>query len=273
MTFFFVALILITAGSLTKDPDIAQFFVLPVGVVAVLFQKFLHKEKVRDLGFKGSSLKHAVQAIALPIFIILSVSFLDHALGIVKIGPLSGTRHPFTGEAGISRGEFLLVLLTSALLTFVGVFISEELGFRGYLMTRLAGHGGFKALLFSSILFGVWHIPTSLILLGSGALGTAIYAANIFLLGIVFGYFFLASGSLIPSSICHGVWNALEYGLFGYGNTPAVIYGNARWLFDPEEGLIGTAVLLAVSLILLGRVKNSKRDSYIGAAVGSRESG
>ncbi|MFZ2054617.1 MAG: type II CAAX endopeptidase family protein [Candidatus Aminicenantales bacterium] len=225
--YFFVALILITAGSLTKDPDIAQFFILPIGIVAVLFQKILHKGRVRDLGFRGCSLKHAAQAVALPIGIILSVSFLDYGLGIVKIAPLSEITQPFTGQAGTSPGGFLLVLLAGALLTFAGVFISEELGFRGYLMTRLAGHGGFKALLFSSTLFGVWHIPSSLILLGSGMRGTVIYAVNIFLLGIVFGYLFLASGSLVPSSLCHGVWNALEYGLFGYGKDKNLVFGSA----------------------------------------------
>jgi len=133
--------------------------------------------------------------------------------------------------------------------------ITEELAFRGYLITRLSKLGRMKALLYSSVLFGIWHIPPSILLLGSGVTRTAIYAVNIFLLGILFSYLFLESGSLIPSSIFHGVWNALEYTLFGYGNSQGVILGNSRILFDPEEGLVGTFVLLVFSIVVIWKIK------------------
>lgn len=264
--YFLICLVLITAGSLTKSFNAGQYFVLPIGVIAILFQKFVHREKVKSLGFKGCSFKHMGEAIAFPVIIIFVVFCLDYFFGLVKIRPLAEIINPFQKQLGLGLGEFILVILVSAFVTFIASFISEELGFRGYLITRFAGLGRSKALLLSSLLFGLWHIPPSLILIRSGALSTSIYAANIFLLGILFGHFFLASKSLLPSSLCHGVWNALEYGLFGYRNVPAVFYGNSRMLLDPEEGLVGTAVLLAFGFVVFwGKSREKKEPKNKGA--------
>jgi membrane protease YdiL (CAAX protease family) len=254
--YFLICFVLITAGSLTNGFNTGQYFVLPIGVIAILFQKYVHKEKIRELGFRGCSFKHAGFAIMIPALIFLFILVLDGLLGLVKIQPLSDIKNPFDGQIGLGLGELILVIIASALFTFIGSFISEELGFRGYLMRRFAAFGDFRAILLSSLLFGLWHIPPSLILLGSGWARTAIYAVNIFLFGLMLGCLFSVSKSLIPSSLCHGIWNALEYSLFGYGNTQALFAGNSRVLFDPEEGLIGTAVLLVGGIVFLGKMQD-----------------
>lgn len=48
--YFIICLLFITLGSLTKNFNQAQLFVLPIGLVAVLFQKFAHGQKIRDSG-------------------------------------------------------------------------------------------------------------------------------------------------------------------------------------------------------------------------------
>jgi len=249
--YFLICLLLITLGALTKSFNYGQFFVLPMGLIAVLFQKFIHQEKIKELGFKKikelgfkkCSLKQAGKAFIYPLVIIFIIFLLDFIFHFVERISLSGVKNPFSkGEAGVNLQTLILIMAISAFFTFIASLITEELAFRGYLITRLSKLGRMKALLYSSVLFGIWHIPPSILLLGSGVTRTAIYAVNIFLLGILFSYLFLESRSLIPSSIFHGVWNALEYTLFGYGNSQGVILGNSRILFDPEEGLVGTFV-------------------------------
>jgi len=209
---YFLICLLLIIGVLTKSFNYAQLFVLPIGLIAILFQKFVHKEKIKNLGFRKCKLKQIGKAFIYPVVIIFLILFLDYIFGFVEIKSLSELKNPFVkNQTGIDFWTLIFIIAISAFFTFIGSLITEELAFKGYLITRLSKLGAMKTLLLSSFLFGIWHIPSSILLLGSGIIRTAIYAFNIFLLGILFGYLFLESKSLIPSSIFHGVWNALEY--------------------------------------------------------------
>lgn len=259
--YFLICLIFITLGVLTRDPNLAQFFVLPIGLVALFFQKFLHRERIRDLGFRKCSWRKISQSFILPIIIISIIFLVDFIFGFVDEVTLSRMENPFIKvEAHVNVWTLILIIAITAFLTFVATLITEELGFRGYMINRLIHLGPFKALLLSSALFGLWHIPPSLILLSSGVGRCAVYVVNIFLLGVLLGYLFLASKSLFAPSLFHGFWNALEYTLFGYGNIQGVFLGTDRILFDPEEGLVGTAVLLAFSFVALRKIKKEIQD-------------
>ncbi|MFQ6081822.1 MAG: lysostaphin resistance A-like protein [Candidatus Aminicenantia bacterium] len=259
--YFIICLFLITIGALTKNFNYEQLFILPIGVIAILFQKFIHRGKIKDLGFRKCKLKQILEAIIFPLVIIFLIFLIDFIFGFIKIQSLSELKNPFIkGQIGIDIGTLMLIILITALLTFIGALITEELAFRGYLITRLNKLGDLRALIYSSLLFGIWHIPVSAILLGTGAWRSVIYAFNIFLLGILFGNLFLESKSLIPPSLFHGVWNSLEYTLFGFGNAQAIFLGSSRIIFDPEEGFVGTIILIAFSLIALWKIRMKKVD-------------
>ncbi len=256
LIYFLICLLFITLGSLTKNFNAAQLFILPIGLIAVLFQKFIHKQIIKDLGFRKCRLADIGKAFAFPSLIIFLIFSVDFIFGFVKIKSLTEVRNPFSrGQTVTDIWLLFLIILISAFFTFVGSLVTEELGFRGYLISRLGRAGWLKAIVSSSLLFGLWHLPPSLILLGSGPLRSAVYVFNIFLLGILFGYSYLESRSLLSCSLFHGIWNALEYTLFGYGNEERVFYGGSRLIFDPEEGLVGTAVLLVFSIFILWKLK------------------
>lgn len=256
--YFLICLVFITLGALTKSPNLAQFFVIPVGILALLFQKFIHKERIRDLGFRKCPWRKIGQSLIFPIIIIFLIFTADFIFGFIDEVTLSRMENPFIKvEAHVNVWTLILIIAITSFLTFIAVLITEELGFRGYIMNRLIHLGPFKALLISSVLFGLWHIPPSLILLGSGIGRCAVYVFNIFLLGILLGYLFHASKSLFAPSLFHGFWNALEYALFGYGDIQGVFLGADRILFDPEEGLIGSVVLLAFSFLVLRKIRKS----------------
>lgn len=260
--YFLLCLFLISIGSLTKNFNYAQLMLLPMGLIAVLFQRYIHKEKIRELGFKRCSFRQIVEAFLLPSAIILIIFIADLIFRLVRIRPLAEVKNPFVrGQIGIGFRTLLLIIFISAFFTFLGSLITEELGFRGYLIGRFKKFGDAQALVLSSFLFGLWHLPPSLILLRSGAGRSAIYVFNIFLLGILLGYLFLESKSLLPPSLCHGMWNALEYTFFGFGNVEGVFSGHLRTVFDPEEGLVGTAALLVFAIFSLWKTK--KRGVFI----------
>lgn len=270
--YFVILLVLIILGSLTRDFNYVQLAVLPMGLIAVLFQKFIHKKNIKKLGFQRCRLKQAAKAFIFPVVIICLVFVIDLIFGLIKSISLDRVENPYQhGEAGVKVSILILMVIITALLTFVAVLVTEELGFRGYLLTRLEKLGHRRALIYSSLLFGVWHLPPSLILIGSGLERSMVYVFNIFLLGILFGSLFMESRSLIPPSVFHGVWNALEYTLFGYGNFQAVFMGNSRILYDPEEGLVGTAILMAFAFIVLFRQGQSVSPGYFASRQPGRQ--
>ena len=113
-------------------------------------------------------------------------------------------------------------------------------------------------MLLSAVIFGLWHVPVSLMMIHGGWLRLVVYVVKISLLGIMFGWLFIRSKSLIPPSLAHGLWNTLEYTFWGHGNEPGLFIGTNRVLFDPEEGIAGTIVLLIAGIVLLFRLALKK---------------
>ncbi len=143
-------------------------------------------------------------------------------------------------------------MLNGAIL-FVLEFVTEELMFRGYLLGKLAVLGEMKGLAIASALFGLWHLPIAVWGVGLDPVRTPLYIVNMMLLGALLGLLFLESRSLIPVAAFHALWNSIEYNLFGFMDQRALLVGNARVFFDPEEGCIGTIALGLTVVILLTR--------------------
>lgn len=90
-----------------------------------------------------------------------------------------------------SWGNFLLLVVVAPL--------TEELLFRGLILRGLiAQRGEWAAVLYSSLLFGLLHLnPWQL--------------ASAFFLGIVLGWLFIQTRSLVPCILCHAAFNALSF--------------------------------------------------------------
>ncbi len=99
----------------------------------------------------------------------------------------------------------LLAPLLNSLFTF-----GEEWGWRGYLLPQLLPLGQWPALLISGVIWGLWHAP--IILLGYNyplypQLGVLLMTVLCVLLGIIFGWTRLATGSVWPAVIAHATLN------------------------------------------------------------------
>ena len=77
----------------------------------------------------------------------------------------------------------------------------------------------------TSVSFVIWHL--SAISLDTGfdipANEIPVFLVNATLLSIVFGFLRMISGSVIVASVCHAVWNAIDYPLYGFGEKVGIL--------------------------------------------------
>ncbi|WP_423058619.1 lysostaphin resistance A-like protein [Brevibacterium linens] len=112
---------------------------------------------------------------------------------------------------------YLLLMLVSSAGNVV-VTIGEEFGWRGWLLTSLRPLGTWPALLIIGVVWGLWHAP--LILLGYNfgrpdISGLALMVGGCVMVGILFGWLRLRTGSVWPAAFAHAALNGCGAMLLG----------------------------------------------------------
>jgi membrane protease YdiL (CAAX protease family) len=158
------------------------------------------------------------------------------ATGLAKFQPpLPPQSHLYTDSAATNLMTSLLLTATLGTLVSCVSAFGEELGWRGYMLTRLMLAGVPKPVLVSGLIWAFWHVP--LILTGQYAAGTRPrLSAMLFVVGVVAdgylaAYVRLRSGSVWPAVIYHGAVNAVIQGTFDRATvgTPQAV-GESGWL-------------------------------------------
>lgn len=192
----FISVILLFVGS-TYLPDLAVRIIFwayyPVIFIAtLLFTKFVDHKSLRDLGLSADKI---MKKIALGLLIFAIYCFVTQIMPLllgVKITDLTSFK---------PKSMLSVVVQTLYDLLFVG-FV-EELAFRGYLLEKIRSIGcsDLWAVVISSLLFGLWHYPSS---------QNWAQVGFTFALGLVFATIKLRSKnhSLIPLIIAHGLGDA-----------------------------------------------------------------
>lgn len=147
---------------------------------------------------------------------------------------------------------YLLFALTIGTGFSVLLVTGEEIGWRGYMLTRLFDAGVPYPVLASGLIWAVWHVP--MILFGVYAAGPwPVLSAVLFVVGItamsyVFAWLRLTTGSIWPAIIFHAVWNSVIQGPFDHATT-----GRLALLWTGESGILTMLVLIGVTLIVTWR--------------------
>jgi membrane protease YdiL (CAAX protease family) len=221
--------------------------------VASIVPRLTFRDGFGDVSFRFGGWE-GIRAMSLAWAYTVAVGFLAYgtawATGLAKFHPpLPPESHLYTNSAAAN-------LLTSfALMATLGTVVScrsafgEEVGWRGYMLTRLIAVGVPKPVLVSGLIWALWHVP--LILSGQYAAGLRPQlSAMLFVLGNVAdaylaAYDRLRSGSVWPAVMYHGAWNAIIQGTFDHasvGTRPAI--GESGWL---------TATIAVIVVLLLTR--------------------
>ena len=186
------------------------------------------------------------------------------AYGTAWASGLVTFRPPLPPESHLYSNSSAVNFLTSLLLTAtLGTVVSclsafgEEVGWRGYMLTRLIVAGVPKPVLVSGLIWASWHVP--LILSGQYATGSRPrLSAMLFVIGVVAdaylaAYVRLRSGSLWPAVTSHGAVNAIIQGTFdrATSGTPLAV-GESGWL-------TATTAVVVVMLMTRGIWKLQRR--------------
>ncbi|QUW21452.1 CPBP family intramembrane metalloprotease [Sporosarcina sp. Marseille-Q4063] len=209
-------------------------------LITYLLWRFINKGTIKQLGFRGS-LKDLWFGLFLGAISITVIFIVLLATGnVTLVNPLSSPQFS--------------VYTISFLILFILVGFSEEMFFRGYVMSTMASRGNKKWVVYvaSALIFSIAHgLNPNVSILG---------LINIAVVGILFAYMFYATNSLWLPIGYHIMWNYFQGNVFGFavsGTAPNGIYSvetvaGRDWLTGGAFGLEGG--LMATVLILVGFV-------------------
>lgn len=210
----------------------SQLSALPLLPLAALFW-FLQKFTRREMGMTWGDLHSYVLALAYPLIVLGLMAAIAFLMGAID-----------TSNADWNKA-FLNMSLTGTIGVIV-VLLTEEGFFRGWLWAALkrAGQSEKQVLIWTTLAFTVWHI--SAISLDTGfdipASEIPVYLINATLMGAVWGMLRMASGSIVVPSVCHAVWNGIDYPFFGFGEKVGALGIEQTHIYGPEVGLLGVAL-------------------------------
>jgi uncharacterized protein len=212
------------------------------------------RESLRDVSFGWNgwlTMRAMLVATAFPIMVELLVCGLGWSTGLVHFAPPPAPTTAFGIRlAGSPTVQFLQFILIN---TFAGGLLScrsaagEEIGWRGYMLTRLRASGIPIPICLSGLIWSTWHFP--LILSGQykslpwRIFPVSVFVADITAFAFILAWLRLSSGSIWPCIWAHGVWNAI----FAQSQFWSIREGGI-WL--GEAGLLNTLLVIATAVVL-----------------------
>ena len=155
---------------------------------------------------------------------------------------------PFT--AGINFNGGAALILANLFLT-LGIGMAEEIFFRGIICGAWLGHGVGKAMMISSLLFGLSHI---LNIAGGAELGeTVLQICFALVYGMIFALIFAESGSLLPCVLLHALHDFCAF-----------ISGEGSAQFEIILGAVQFIVLLVYFLYLFQMTARKREPAMKG---------
>jgi membrane protease YdiL (CAAX protease family) len=219
---------------------LTQFSALPLFPLFLLGW-YLERLPRSVVGFRGAAPRDFGLALLHPIAV----------LGVLTaVALLAGAADPQAFDLRAVAGKVARIGFG----TFIVVTVTEEGFFRGWLWASLerAGASTERTLWYTSVAFALWHVSW-VTLPAESRLPPAqvpLFLLNAALLGLIWGLLRAASGSIVVASAAHGLWNGIDYVLFGYGPRPGILGIRATSLYGPEVGILGVVVNLAFALLL-----------------------
>ncbi len=230
------------------------FIVMWVPAFASLVARLALREGPSDISFRLGG-RRGLRALGLAF--ILPAIICGVAYGLAWGLGLAGfvlVEHPMvaaltggsTAPLVVMSVQILLAMTLGLIGSGVGA-IGEEIGWRGYMLTRLIDAGVPAPILTSGLIWALWHTP--LILAGQYAAGpSAALSALLFLVaatasGVIHGQLRLRSGSIWPPILLHSVWNSVAQNVFD-----RAISGSNATIWVGESGILVALVLVAVAV-------------------------
>lgn len=226
--------------------------------VASIVARLVLREGFGDVSFRVGGRrgwKAIGVALVFPIIIGLVAYGIAWTTGLVQFRPkLIGLATPYVGVTLSPIGTFVINLVVAA--TIVTIYsvrtaAGEEIGWRGYMLTRLISAGVPTPILFSGLIWGLWHVPLiigGIYLTGPPpALAALLWMITATAFSFVFARLRLATGSVWPAITLHSAWNAIIQTAFDPASTSS---GAELWI--GESGML-VALTIIIAAVLFSR--------------------
>jgi membrane protease YdiL (CAAX protease family) len=217
-----------------------NFSALPLCPLMLLFW-YLQRLPSKDIGFVWAHWRDYGLAAAYPLLVI----------GLIILTVLA------LGASDLSQTVWWKTAANLGLIsvsTFLVAMITEEGFFRGWLWASLQREGmqSVRILICTSLVFALWHVSAVVFDTGFNPQPVQIplFLVNAAVIGAVWGLMRILSGSIVVTSLSHGIWNAMAYVLFGFGKKVGALGVANTVMFGPEIGIMGLTlnILFAAGL-------------------------
>ena len=195
-------------------------------------------------------------ALVFPIITGLIAYGIAWTTGLVQFNPkLIKLATPYLGVTPSPAVTFMInivIAVTTITIYSVRTAAGEEIGWRGYMLTRLIDAGLPKPILISGLIWGFWHVP--LILGGVYLVGpppllaAALWMVTATAFSFVFARLRLATGSVWPAITLHSAWNAVIQTAFDPPRTSA---GAELWI--GESGILVALTMIVAAVLFSPR--------------------
>src|SRR5919202_1980767 len=230
--------------------------------VASVLARLVLREGFADVSFRlggRRTWKTMALALILPIVIGTIAYGLAWTTGLAQFDPQpsAGLGAQLASEVTSSPMAMFVIMLVLATIVWVfpqSVFAAgEEIGWRGYMLTRLIDAGVPRPILVSGLIWGLWHVPLILggvYLVGPPpALSALLWVVTATAFSFVFARLRLETGSVWPAIALHAAWNGLIQAAFDPASTGA---GAELWI--GESGIfVALTMIVAAGIFSQGR--------------------
>lgn len=255
----FQGLLLRSGKPIGESPGLVYGLMWTPGIASIV-ARLVFREGFRDVSFRVGG-KAGWRAIALawllPPVLGAVVYGLAWATGLASFGVPALADVGLSGHGQPARLAILLgISLTLASALSLVSAAGEEIGWRGYLLTRLVEAEVPRPVLLSGVVWAVWHLP--LVVSGqyaagpSRALSAVVFVLTVVGIGFVMGWMRLTTGSVWPAVVLHAVWNAVIQGTFD-----TTTKGTSMWV--GEAGILVAAAALAAAWLLARKPYAARR--------------
>ncbi|MGC1379976.1 MAG: type II CAAX endopeptidase family protein [Candidatus Baltobacteraceae bacterium] len=223
----------------------SAFSALPLFPLLAIFA-YLQKFSLKELGFTWGG-RRAIQAYAMAILYPIAVMGI-----LVAVAAAAGAMNP--AAAPQHKHATWLLVLTNVAITIPLALLTEEGFFRGWLWCSIARtkQTPIAIIVLTSLAFALWHWSSVILPTGYNPplAQVPVIMLNAAVIGAIWAMLRLLSGSLVVSSISHGLWNGLAYVLFGFGSNVGTLGIANTAVFGPEIGFLGLALNIAAAALL-----------------------
>lgn len=266
LAWYFAVLLIGSAafeGAIFRQGDaIANHPLLVTGLMwtpalASLVARLACREPPRDVSFRFGGRGGARQmllALGYPLVVCGVAYGIAWGTGLERFAAPPSAAPSFSGAVAFARQLGLMTTLGAVLgcITAAG----EEIGWRGYMLTRLIDAGVPRPVLASGLVWAAWHVP--LIVSGQYAAGrypllsAMLFVPSVVCAGYIAARVRLASGSVWPAVVFHGGWNAIIQGAFDrYTAGGDASHGTTLW--TGESGILVVAVAVITTIVVIRR--------------------